>query len=62
MKYSTVDGIRKFHCFKFAGNHQNAFACESPEIIYEKDSKYVWKEVKIPAIKSALPLKRKSAP
>ena len=59
-QYTTLSGIRKFHCFKFTGSHERAQACESPEIIYDEDSNYSWKDVKIPAVKTLLPSKRKS--
>ena len=63
--YKTINGIRSYHCIKFAGEPDKAYACVSPAIIYDKETNYLWKLIKKPTVlhNEKLPAKkRKSVP
>ena len=64
--YKTVNGIRSYHCIKFTGEPDRAYACISPSIIYDENTSYLWKSIKKPTVITNLPSntskKRKSVP
>ena len=64
--YKTVNGIRSYHCIKFTGEPDRAYACVSPAIIYDENTTYLWKAIKKPTVIEPLPSKpikkRKSVP
>ena len=63
-----MNGIRSYHCIKFTGDPDKAYACVSPAIIYDEKTIYLWKQIKKPTVlqKDKLPAKnakkRKTVP